>query len=286
LRSWDERRLGLRLAERVSRGGYDLVIVLKGEAIPADIMEGIARSGGPPLVNWLGDSPLRFPRLRRALKSYSALAIWDSAYLPTLRERGARSVFFLPAYAVPEAMPPEESWPAAEPRYPLTFVGTWSRDREEVLTPLLPLGLRVWGNGWRKFSSLPPAVTGTELPYRRMLRVLADSRLTVNVHHPQGINDANWRTFEALGAGAALVDEPHLDTVRFFRPGEHFISWRRGEDDLAAVAAAALKEPAALREMGKRARAEVWERHLVRHRWRSFFRTLAEMKILGPHPER
>ena len=47
----------------------------------------------------------------------------------------------------------------------------------------------------------------------------------------------------------------------------------------AATAAAALKDPAALRKMGKRARRLVLERHLIRHRWESFFRKLAELEM-------
>lgn len=277
-RDWDRRRVGRRLLEEALRKRYDCVIIFKGEEIPPAALMELKNCGGPPIIGWTADDPFQFPNLRQALPAYSIMAVWDSAYINKVRDAGVERVFLLPCFAVREAMSPADERSDPAPEYELTFAGTWSPDRETQLAPLLPLGLRVWGNDWGLRSSFPRERIGKALPYREMLNVFARSRLTINIHHPQGVNDANFRTFEAMGTGVALVDEPHKDTLEMFTPGKHFIPWRRKKDDIVTVVAGALKDREVLREIGKQSRELILSRHLIQHRWAEMFKMIDSVR--------
>jgi hypothetical protein len=270
-RAWDLRRLEQNLLKTAINNQYDIIIIFKAETIRPEVIFELRKKTKSLIVGWCADSPLEYPNIKDALPAYNSMAMWDTGYLDIIKQHGVDDVFFLPLYAVPEAMSDDLQWPAENPSIGLSFIGTWSEYREKILAPLLPLGLEVWGNGWSGCSAFPKEVSHQPLSYHDMLKTLANSRLTINVHHPQGINDANCRTFEAMGAGAPLIDEPHSDILDMFQPGEHFIPWDKKSENLYDVVANLLENPSDLREMGIRARQEILSKHLLQNRWESFF---------------
>jgi hypothetical protein len=69
-----------------------------------------------------------------------------------------------------------------------------------------------------------------------MFRILAASRLTLNVHGDiAGRLCGNMRMFEATGVGACLLTEEADNLTALFEPGREVLTYRDGDDLLATV---------------------------------------------------
>ncbi|GIK16604.1 MAG: hypothetical protein BroJett003_15680 [Planctomycetota bacterium] len=139
-----------------------------------------------------------------------------------------------------------ESLGSIEKRYDLTFVGGIApvhEGRRQLLEALCrELPIRVFGYG---AESLPPdspvrARHGGEAWGLGMLRLLAQSRITVNVHGDIVVSGVanetlanNCRLFEATGVGAALVTDAKANLSDYFEPGREVRTYASVEECVA-----------------------------------------------------
>ena len=122
--------------------------------------------------------------------------------------------------------------------HPIAFVGGLGADVHGVRARLLEriaeqLPFEGWGYGWDGLSDGP-----LRRAYRGeawgidMYRVLAQSRVVVNVHSSAAEGFANnMRLFEATGAGALLLTEVAPNLADFFEPGREVATYD-GPDEL------------------------------------------------------
>lgn len=116
---------------------------------------------------------------------------------------------------------------------PASFVGTMSDAHRRRLDTLGALGrtsaVDIWSADARPdWLSAHPRVRDHGPAWGRdMYRVLARSRLTVNVHgeHAEGYAN-NLRLYEATGMGALLVTEEARNLQELFEPGSEVITYR------------------------------------------------------------
>jgi hypothetical protein len=129
---------------------------------------------------------------------------------------------------------------------PVVFVGT-------VNAPNNP-GRRDFLNAFR---SLHPAY----IDQGDFIPLFNRSRIVLN---QTAASEVNFRCFEALACGGALLMEECANGLRdLFTPGEHILPlYRRGDARQAAgIAAAALRNPAALARIARQGRKLVEEKH-------------------------
>ncbi|RST29511.1 glycosyltransferase [Sphingomonas ginkgonis] len=162
----------------------------------------------------------------------------------------------------------------AEPRWDLSYLGTYSDDRQPTLDALLVEAARLAPE--RRFCVAGPQYPATidwpanverieHVPPAEHPAFYAASRLTLNVTRADMIA-AGWspsvRLFEAAACATPVISDiwPGLDQL--FRPGEQIILARRTNDVLAALAL----DDAARRNMGVAARHVILESHTAGHR--------------------
>jgi len=156
---------------------------------------------------------------------YDYYFIWDSWYLEFLRDAGVKNVVYLPPYTIPEVYKKIDLKEEEREKFgsDLVFVGTWRPDREEILSKLLDFDIKIYGNGWRNNSRLPKKYVNNEVNVFEMNKIYNASKIVLNVHHSWGKNDANFRTFEALGSGAFIIDERKKDIISLFKENEEIV---------------------------------------------------------------
>jgi spore maturation protein CgeB len=201
--------------------------------------------------------------------------------LQALRDRlHARRVAALYGHVDPQSHRPN----AAEERYraDLSYLGTWSADRQQVVQSLFVESARrrpamrfmLGGSGY------PDAFPWTPNMYFVRHVAPADhpaffcsSRLTLNItrgdmaamgYCPSG------RLFEAAACGAPLLSDYWEGLELFFRPGEEILTAATTEDALEALA----RTPDELTMMARRARARTLDEHTSEHRAHELLRLI------------
>lgn len=179
---------------------------------------------------------------------------------------------------------------ALAPRWDLSYLGTWSADRQPTLERLLlataraapDLRFAVAGPQYPATIAWPANVARIEhVPPADHPAFYGASRFTLNVTRADMIA-AGWspsvRLFEAAACGTPLVSDswPGLDSVLV--PGREIIVARDTSDVLAALRA---PEPAA-RAVAVAARARVLAAHTAAHRAAELERHLAEARARRP----
>lgn len=256
--------LNRMLIARVRRTRPDLLFVTKGETLLPGTVSAI-RTGGVATAHWSTDDPLgrHHPTNRIAnLSEYDWVFTWDVDPARRLRAAGLRA-FYLPD-AAPEVFTPD---PSVARDLPLTFIGQYSPKREAVLSPLVPLGLAIWGNGWhacrrRALRRRHRREFSREGHYVKLLR---RSLLTVNPHDAQAFECTNFRTFEALACGALPLTEHNPEIHRLFDIDRELITYR-SIPELAEQVRYFLAHPEEAARIAKAGRLRVDAEHRMFHR--------------------
>jgi len=177
---------------------------------------------------------------------------------------------------------PEET----APRHDLSYLGTYSDDRQPTLSRLLLEPARLWAGGrfcvagpqYPREIEWPPNVERIEhLPPARHRAFYNASRWTLNVTRADMIR-AGWspsvRLFEAAACGTPIVSDRWDGLDDFFPIPDAIRVAGSTEESLAIVRDVGEQER---RAIGQAARAQVLERHTSAHRARELESILREI---------
>jgi len=187
-------------------------------------------------VNWHRHFSTQFHRVMGAQRPF----------LKELRDSSGRPAKWLPLF-FPAAIP-FTPWP--ERRGGVTFVGTLDKTKNprrvaffEALSRRLPVQV-------------------LQGDYRKIYR---NSQIVIN----QAVaGDLNYRLFEAMGCGAALVTENLPQGFRdIATPGEEFLTYAPGDvEDAAKAIESLLAEPARCEQLARAGYEKINQNHLAMHR--------------------
>lgn len=242
-------RINTELLAYLNGKSYDLILVTKGlHLYPGTVAAMKAHAG--KTANWNPDdffNPVNSSRsLREAFLQYDCIFTPRRHLIGEYLSRGAKRCEFIDWYYVPAYFAP----PAGGAyEHDITFIGSWSRRREALLSSLKDFNLRVYGGSWkwasadfrRRVPCLPPVFNA------EMCAVMARSRINLNILTRENRDTSNLRNFEIPACGGFQLSERSDEILRLFREGEE-IACFDGTEDLAAKCSLYLSdEPARLR---------------------------------------
>jgi spore maturation protein CgeB len=271
-----------RFRELVGEFRPDVLVALVcwGDPLTADVL---AQSGIPRRLGWLMDDPfLDDASTLPAMSHYDALFSVDRSWAPPLRQLTGRPVHTLVCGADPKrhTQVPRDAIPERM-RSKICFVGSSYRgvpaglSRHSILTPLVPHGLRVYGDsGWKQepafagcFGGGPFATAETNLAYN-------GGEIVLNIHHPQFRADTSLRTFAITATGACQLVDWRPGIEEYFVPDEEIVVYQ--DATTATAAAERLLKDAALRQrIGEAARRRTLAEHTYAHRFHRMFQLAA-----------
>ena len=277
------------LRERHAERVRDADVVVVGSYVPEGVLVGEwAAATARGLVAFYDiDTPVTLAKLARGDYEYltPALVARYGLYLsftggPTLRrierELGSPMARALYCSADPALYFPD---PAAELRYDLGYMGTYSDDRQPTVDQLLVEPARAWPEGrfavagpqYPASIAWPPNVERTtHLAPREHRAFYCAQRFTLNVTRADMIA-AGWspsvRLFEAAACATPIVSDRWAGLDEVLAPGREILVAESGEDVLRALRGMGDEER---RAVGEAARGRVLAAHTAAHRAAEF----------------
>jgi nucleoside-diphosphate-sugar epimerase/spore maturation protein CgeB len=259
----------------------DAVIV--GSYVPDGIAAGdwVLRTATGAVAFYDIDTPVTLARLERDDCDYLAarqIAAYDVYFSftggPTL-ERLARDYGSPAARALYCSADPDVYRPIDAPRrWDLSYLGTWSADRQPILDRLLieparrlpHLNFVVAGPQYPDDIGWPENVQRIEhVPPADHPGFYASSRFTLNATRADMVGagfSPSIRLFEAAACAAPVISDVWAGLDQLFTPGEEIVLARSADDVVAALQS----PPAASSRMGLAARERILASHTPAHR--------------------
>ena len=225
----------VRQAEAASRGAQLLVLV-KSDAIPLAQYEALLQSVKCPKILWFMDS------LQYIKEGLERAGMAEGVFYFEGTDSSALAGLDVPCHHIFMAADPYWYNPldGARTRWDLSFIGTPYENRLSLLEsilrelpPGLPLRGRLVGNCRSYFHPFRAAREMSPYPLTAMhlkhganwthsqINVLNnESRICINVMHPQSNDSLNPRTFETCASGAFLLCQTNNALARCFEPGK------------------------------------------------------------------
>ncbi len=251
----------------------DILYVIKGESLLPGIIKRVKKLG-ITTINRTVEEPFGVHSPKMLIKNimeYDYLFSYDRWVVRKLsKER--KHVYYLPCETATDFIQPLQE----KKKYPVTFIGSYYPDREELLSHLLDFDLHIWGPGWdtvAKTSPLAKHIHYGESSYESAyVRLLNESIITVNLHHKQSVESANYRVFEAPATKTFLVTDYNKELPRLFVPGKELVTYRN-ITELRKLLTYYLKHEKERQQIAENAYKRVLKEHTTLHRIRQVLET-------------
>src|ERR1051326_7603579 len=216
-----QRALNLRLERVCAETRPDVILVIKGGPITADVVARMKKASGGLIVNFFPDNPLWMMPFEH-IEPYDLFFTKERYALRQLEMVGLQNLYYLPMYCVPalhHPVPLDEAQAAAL-RGVVALVGARYPYRERLVRALREFPLRVWGPGWKKADAdIADRVAGGFVDGDGKLAVYCGATVALNPHHPMNdIVGVNTRAFELAAAGACQVADFKDELAHLFKP--------------------------------------------------------------------
>lgn len=204
---------------------YNLVIVAKGLLLTPETVRELHRHSDV-LVNWNPDD--FFNPVNSSVNLVKSFEIYDCIYtarkhlLDEYHRRGAKRCVLIDWYYVPKYYFPLAAGTPQAYHQDISFIGSWSRRREALISSLGMYNVRVYGASWkwaslafrRKVRCMPP-VFGAD-----MRGVIQTSKINLNILTVENRDTTNLRNFEVAACGGFQLSERSPEILSLFKEGE------------------------------------------------------------------
>ena len=220
-KEWNNRRFGHMLVELCRQTKPDVFFTTKGTTIKPETVETI-KSLGITTANWFPENIYNEPYLSWFLKTakhYDFFFTFDSSVIERFPEYG--NLHYLP-FAV-DLKPFEKVKISEEDRQryscDICFVGAKYPEREELLTSVKDLNIKIYG--WKDWESSPLAsYYHGPLNLAESVKAYRCAKICLNTNINPPINGVNAKTFEIAAAGGFQLSDYRKDIDGLFEVGK------------------------------------------------------------------
>ncbi len=200
------RRL-IRIARKIKPS---LIIVSKGETI----LKGTVKTlkGVSLTVNWYTDLFETIPRMVNILSEYDFVFTVDNFDVQINKKE--MNIYYLP-FASNISI---KNISFSKRKYDVVFVGTWTKQREELLSKLENVNLFIWGSKQWLESKLARHYQNKWLSPQELLNIFSKAKIAINERQNKKIKYTmpNYRLFEATASGALVLTDELKDLDKLF----------------------------------------------------------------------
>ncbi|MHB1329998.1 MAG: CgeB family protein, partial [Gemmatimonadales bacterium] len=214
-----------RILKAIETAEADAVIVIGGYDLSENMVEGIRREVGKPMVNWFPDDLGRLDDILVSGRAYDHVFVIGSDVAAGYQRAVGSSVEILPHAADPSIYRPVRT--KDQYRANVVFAGGATPVRERYLAELVECGLALWGPGWRR-TALRDYCRGEARTTAEYVRAYGGASVAVNLHHDVGSRDAtacNQRVFELAAMGLPQVVDARVDLPHYLEPEREVVTF-------------------------------------------------------------
>ncbi len=254
------------IARQIRRFAPDMIVAIGTYDVPLSLLDELRRSPGlPPLFGWVGDLFGDAAVLRASY--FAAIGYTDSGLLALHRARGlASAALFLPHAANAGFTAPGSSVPRD---LRLVFVATPTPLRRQTVAAVAqPMVL--YGGGWGQAPAGLHEIHAQRIGIEQVGAVYQRHASVLNIRNEHNVlTGLNQRSFDPYLCGAAVVSDAQPDLEQCFDPGAEVLVWRDA-DELNALYARLLHDPALAAGVAARGRQRVLAQHTYTARLQQF----------------
>ena len=229
------------------------------------------KNRGIKTAHWFFEDGKRFPIYERMVAEHDHFFAIQPALAATMQSKGHSSVRYIPLGVPPRARL-ETLTRSSTPSHTIAFVGTPSARRQALFAPIAPLGLKLWGPGWKELGApfdQAAQADGRWLTRDEKLNVYLDTQLVVNLHQDTAAGGEpdfiNPRTFVLAALGVPQILEDRLELAPLFDLTNELTTFKPSTD-LPDRVSELLQMTQKLEAKAQRAKARALESHLLEHR--------------------
>jgi spore maturation protein CgeB len=262
LSPWVGAPLLRRIVVRIGNFHPDLILAIRADAVPANVLDTIAAiKGRVPLVGWVGDR-IDADFAERAAY-YDAIAYTDTGLLRCHRELGIAT----PASFVPHAVGVTRTIVSGGQREPcMAFVANPTAYRCGIVAGIRE-PVAIYGPGWADAITAPQhRFTHRRLARDEVAEVYAGHFAVLNMRNELNVIDGlNQRNFAPCVFATPVVTDDQPDLALCFEPDSEVLVYR-SVAELNDIYARLLREPDYAAEIGRRGQQRVLAEHTYEHR--------------------
>ncbi len=222
-------KINKALKEISSKNSFDLILILRGEHLFPETIE-FLKKNGKMVVNWNTDDLFnKFNSTRFTIESFP---LYDIHFSPRrhLKEeyikKGAKRFEFLNWYYRANLVQSESE--ILNPKYfnDISFVGSWSMRREQILFSLQDHNLNIYGWGWNKYSKKMNTLKfkiKDHISMNHMMQIFSKSKINLNILTLENRDTINLRNFELSVAGAFQITERSNEITELFEEDKDIV---------------------------------------------------------------
>ncbi len=263
---------------------FDLVFVMAENFLGAETMSQIRQvCRRPPLFLFHSHDNVFSPGICKPQGFEAALAAYDLAFttksqnVARYRALGQAQAHYLPSAYEPSVHRPIA---AAESRFdrefPVTFIGTYDRSRDEWMRAAGWDRLEVWGDRWERFPqyrSYRERIHPHAIYYFEFADVLSRSQCALGLLREEAQDRHTQRTFEIPACGALQLAPRNDEILGFFEEGREILCFS-SPSELREKIDYALRDPQNARTIARRGYERVLQGgHTYRDRVAAMIRT-------------
>jgi spore maturation protein CgeB len=267
------RRL-VRLAEGSQP---DAVIVTGGHRITRACLKRL-RQHQLRTALWTIDAPQSSDLMMKTAFDYHYLFCQGSEYVDIFTQMGLAQAEWLPMACDPEVHRPVEVSGDEKLKFgsDVVFVGSYYRQRAEMLEAVLRHHPALWGPGWDVLpptSPLRACIRGAHTQPDIWTKIYSASKIVLSIHYCDSenrfpVHQASPRVFEAMACGAFVLTDRQKDVLSLFKDGAHLVAFSDAAD-LDRKIAYYLGHADEREQIAAAGRQEVLKNHTYGHRIQS-----------------
>ncbi len=198
----------------------------------------LCKDRGIITAGWVGD---KFNSDKEIYKdSIDHLFLSDSAFIKIAQEIGFNNIHFL-QFGYDENLHKDLH---LDRRMSINFVGSYTKERDEMFSYLKDRHLEIYGTKWDHLSTKTDKwnISNNKIPQKKVANIYNTTIATLNVAQKNNIiNMVNMRTFEAVACGSCLLNDYIKDIELCFEPNKEILVYKN-PDELKELSDKVLKD--------------------------------------------
>lgn len=217
-----QNRINYDLIEVIKSNQFDLCIVMRGDHIYPDTLK-FTKSKIPLLVNWNTDDLFNDLNSSKFIKE--SISLYDIHFSPRLHlkneylKMGAKSFMSLDWYYRYGINYNEFTRQKRKYFHESSFIGSWSKRREMLLSELIDNNLDIFGWGWNKKINSDNYMNWCFSPsvsIKQMHHEFFSSRININILTLENRDTTNLRNFEIPASMGFQLSERSNEILELF----------------------------------------------------------------------